>query len=210
MVKRLERQKIEAAFRNMRDAGIKSFAFFIFGYPGETLRTMEQTTRVRDRAGSGFRELLSGRAVSRHGAPRQVRARGAARPDADDWSQDGVLVLPAAAATGWTKAVVMQAINRAKRRFFLRPGYMARHLGDVARLALTKQGIVWQVLRAHGLGRARRRASAPEVSSSTTAERPAGAAKPRWRRRAERYRATLELRRARPAIASAASAAASA
>ena len=37
MVKRLERQKIQTAFSNMRDAGIKSFAFFIFGYPGETL-----------------------------------------------------------------------------------------------------------------------------------------------------------------------------
>jgi hypothetical protein len=41
---------------------------------------------------------------------------------------------------------VMDAINRAKRRFFLRPGYMARHVGDVTRLALTKQGIVWQVM----------------------------------------------------------------
>ncbi len=39
MTKRLERQKIQTAFKNMRDAGIKSFAFFIFGYPGETLQT---------------------------------------------------------------------------------------------------------------------------------------------------------------------------
>jgi anaerobic magnesium-protoporphyrin IX monomethyl ester cyclase len=38
MAKRLERQKIHTAFRNMRQAGIKSFAFFIFGYPGETRR----------------------------------------------------------------------------------------------------------------------------------------------------------------------------
>ncbi|HEX6973864.1 MAG TPA: radical SAM protein, partial [Vicinamibacterales bacterium] len=43
MVKRLERQKIQVAFRNMREAGIKSFAFFIFGYPGETPETMDQT-----------------------------------------------------------------------------------------------------------------------------------------------------------------------
>ena len=47
---------------------------------------------------------------------------------------------------GLDEPLVMDAINRAKRRFFLRPGYMARHVGDVARLALTKQGIVWQVL----------------------------------------------------------------
>ena len=43
MVKRLERQKIQTAFRNMREAGIRSFAFFIFGYPGETLETMSHT-----------------------------------------------------------------------------------------------------------------------------------------------------------------------
>ena len=39
MTKRLERQKIQTAFKNMRDAGVKSFAFFIFGYPGETVQT---------------------------------------------------------------------------------------------------------------------------------------------------------------------------
>jgi hypothetical protein len=46
---------------------------------------------------------------------------------------------------GLDERVVMTAINRAKRRFFLRPSYMARHLGDVARLALTRQDLVWQV-----------------------------------------------------------------
>ena len=48
--------------------------------------------------------------------------------------------------------IVMSAINRAKRRFFLRPSYITRHLGDVARLALTKQAIVWQVLSRTILG----------------------------------------------------------
>ena len=43
MVKRLERQKIQLAIDNMRDAGIRSFAFFIFGYPGESLATINQT-----------------------------------------------------------------------------------------------------------------------------------------------------------------------
>ena len=46
---------------------------------------------------------------------------------------------------GLDERVVMEAINRAKRRFFLRPSYISRHLGDVARLAVTKQAIVWQV-----------------------------------------------------------------
>jgi len=43
MVKRLERQKIQVAIDNMRDAGIRSFAFFIFGYPGESIDTINQT-----------------------------------------------------------------------------------------------------------------------------------------------------------------------
>jgi hypothetical protein len=47
---------------------------------------------------------------------------------------------------GLNERVVMDAINRAKRRFFLRPGYIARHFEDVARLAFTKRVIVWQVL----------------------------------------------------------------
>ena len=45
MAKRLERQKIQIAFHNMREAGIKSFAFFIFGYPGETVQSLDATTR---------------------------------------------------------------------------------------------------------------------------------------------------------------------
>ena len=43
MVKRLERQKIQTALTNMRDAGIRSFAFFILGYPGESVATINQT-----------------------------------------------------------------------------------------------------------------------------------------------------------------------
>jgi hypothetical protein len=71
-------------------------------------------------------------------------------------------LLPAEAGNDWSKMeysyymlrgnglderIVMDAINRAKRRFFLRPGYIARHVGDVARIAVSKQNIVWQVLR---------------------------------------------------------------
>ena len=45
MVKKLERKKIELAIKNMRDAGIRSFAFFIFGYPGETIASINQTIK---------------------------------------------------------------------------------------------------------------------------------------------------------------------
>jgi hypothetical protein len=42
--------------------------------------------------------------------------------------------------------VVMSAINRAKRRFFLRPKYIVRHMGDVTRLVTTKPHVVSDVL----------------------------------------------------------------
>ena len=91
MVKRLERKKIETAFKNMRDAGIKSFAFFIFGYPGETPQTMDQTVRVRHRPRSRFRELLSRRALPGHralrqGRPRRIVAAGRGRLTGRRWS----------------------------------------------------------------------------------------------------------------------------
>jgi hypothetical protein len=47
---------------------------------------------------------------------------------------------------GLDERIVMEAINRAKRRFFLRPSYVARHVSDVARIAFSKQNIVWGVL----------------------------------------------------------------
>jgi len=39
----------------------------------------------------------------------------------------------------------MDAINRAKRRFFMRPAYLARRLGDVFKLATTKPHIFGQI-----------------------------------------------------------------
>jgi radical SAM superfamily enzyme YgiQ (UPF0313 family) len=145
MVKRLERQKIETAFRNMRTAGIRSFAFFIFGYPGETPKTMEQTVEYAialDPDFANFYPAVPYPGTALHEKCVRERLLG---PDAGDWSkmEYSYYLLE---GNGLDERVVMDQINRAKRRFFLRPGYLTRHAGDIARLAATKQGIVWQVL----------------------------------------------------------------
>jgi radical SAM superfamily enzyme YgiQ (UPF0313 family) len=144
MVKRLERDKIQIAFRNMRDAGIKSFAFFIFGYPGETVQSMDQTTRYAVALDPDFANFYP--AVPYPGTAlydKSVRD-GLLKPEDADWSkmEYSYYLLR---GNGLDERVVMDAINRARRRFFLRPGYVLRHLGDVSRLALTKQSIVWQI-----------------------------------------------------------------
>ena len=43
MMKRLDGEKIRAAVRNMRASGIRSFAFFIIGYPGDTPASLDRT-----------------------------------------------------------------------------------------------------------------------------------------------------------------------
>jgi radical SAM superfamily enzyme YgiQ (UPF0313 family) len=129
----------------MRSAGIKSFAFFIFGYPGETLETMDLTTKYAIELDPDFANFYP--AVPYPGTALYDKAlrEGWLKPEDADWTrmEYSYYLLR---GNGLDEHVVMDAINRAKRRFFLRPSYITRHLGDVARLAVTKQAIVWQVL----------------------------------------------------------------
>jgi radical SAM superfamily enzyme YgiQ (UPF0313 family) len=144
MVKRLERQKIQTAFRNMRQAGIRSFAFFIFGYPGETAATMEQTTRYAAELDPDFANFYPAVPYPGTALYEKCVREGLLRAEDADWSkmEYSYYLLR---GNGLDERIVMDAIHRAKRRFFLRPRYISRHLGDLARLAFTKQGVAWQV-----------------------------------------------------------------
>jgi len=143
MVKRLEEQKIRAAFANLRDAGIKSFAFFIFGYPGDTPDSMEGTIEYAIDLSPDFANFYP--AVPYPGTALYEKVRKDGMLANEDWSKmeysyyllDG---------HGLNEQVVMAAINRAKRRFFLRPRYLTQHLADAARLAWTKPAIVTHLL----------------------------------------------------------------
>jgi anaerobic magnesium-protoporphyrin IX monomethyl ester cyclase len=143
MLKKLERQKIQAAFENLRQAGIKSFAFFIYGYPGETPESMEQTTRYAVELDADFANFYP--AVPYPGTELFEKARREGLLTTDDWSkmEYAYYVLE---GNGLNEDVVMAALGRARRRFFLRPSYILRHLGDIARMALTSQALVWKIV----------------------------------------------------------------
>jgi radical SAM superfamily enzyme YgiQ (UPF0313 family) len=143
MVKRLERQKIQTAFRNMRDAGIKSFAFFIFGYPGETRETMEHTVDYAIELDPDFANFYP--AVPYPGTALYAKAVQEGWLVEEDWSRMEYSFY-LMAGNGLDERIVFDAINRAKRRFFLRPSYLARRMGDVVKLLMTKPAIVRQVL----------------------------------------------------------------
>lgn len=169
MVKRLEEQKIRSAFANLRDAGIKSFAFFIFGYPGDTPASMESTIEYAIDLDADFANFYP--AVPYPGTELYEKSRREGLLQGDDWSrmEYSYYLLE---GHGLDEAVVMRAINRAKRRFFLRPGYLLRHFSDAVRLARTKPAIVGTLLSRvllgqpvpHAAAQAVRRSAAPPVA----------------------------------------------
>ena len=143
MVKRLEEQKVRTAFANLRQADIKSFAFFIFGYPGDTPATIESTTDYALDLDPDFANFYP--AVPYPGTALYDKARTQGLLKADDWTrmEYSYYLLE---GHGLDESTVMRAINRAKRRFFLRPRYVLRHAGDVARLVVSKPTIVTHLL----------------------------------------------------------------
>jgi len=142
MVKRLERQKIQVAIRNMRDAGIRSFAFFIFGYPGETLDMIHHTIDYAIELDPDFANFYP--AVPYPGTELYAKAVRDGLLVEEDWSrmEYSYYLLR---GNGLDERIVMDAINRAKRRFFMRPRYLARKFGDVLKLAATKPHIFGQI-----------------------------------------------------------------
>jgi radical SAM superfamily enzyme YgiQ (UPF0313 family) len=142
MVKRLERKKITTAIDNMRAAGIRSFAFFILGYPGETRETIEHTIDYAIELNPDFANFYP--AVPYPGTALYDKVVREGLLVEEDWSrmEYSYYLLK---GNGLDERVVMDAINRAKRRFFMRPAYLSRKLGDVVKLAMTKPSIFRQV-----------------------------------------------------------------
>lgn len=143
MEKRLEEQKVRVAFTNLREAGIKSFAFFIYGYPGETAESMERTTRYALALDPDFANFYP--AVPYPGTELYEKCKREGLLATDDWTkmEYSFYVLR---GNGLDERTVMAAILSARRRFFLRPKYLWRHAWDLPRLALTKHHVVKEVL----------------------------------------------------------------
>jgi radical SAM superfamily enzyme YgiQ (UPF0313 family) len=143
MIKRLEEQKIRTAFTNLRTAGIRSFAFFIYGYPGETIESMRRTTEYALDLDPDFANFYP--AVPYPGTELYHKCVRDGLLSSEDWTRmeysyyllsDGEL----------NEESVMAAIRTARRRFFLRPRYVVRHASDIVRLAVTKHWVAWDVL----------------------------------------------------------------
>ena len=141
MMKKLEREKIKAAIQNLRRARIKSFAFFIFGYPGDTPESIDRTARFACEIDPDFANFYP--AVPYPGTEMYTKCKRDGLLVSDDWSkmEYSYYVLR---GNGLDEAVVMNAIRVATRRFFLRPSWMASHATDLARLVMSSGPLVFR------------------------------------------------------------------
>ena len=142
MMKRLEGEKIRKALVNMRAAGIKSFGFFILGYPGDTPASLERTIDYAIELDPDFANFYP--AVPYPGTDLYEKAKREGLLASEDWTrmEYSYYLLK---GNGLDEPTLLHAINRAKRRFYLRPGYLARHTGDIIKLASTKWNLAWHV-----------------------------------------------------------------
>ena len=168
MLKKLERKKIQVALQNMRQAGIKSFAFFIFGYPGETPETINRTTRYAVELDPDYANFYP--AVPYPGTEMYEKCRRDGMLVSEDWSkmEYSYYVLR---SQGVDERVVMDAIRRATRRFFLRPAWLVRHIDDLVRLVLNNGTLVWHLAMRVLFGRRDAPAAPPTAEPDSVVSR---------------------------------------
>ena len=144
MAKRLEEEEIRGAMRNLRTAGIKSFAFFILGYPGDTVDSMNATIDYAIELDADFVNFYP--AVPYPGTDLHAKCARRGQLASEDWSkmEYSYYVLN---GDGLDERVVMSAIARARRRFYLRPTYVWNHLADGIRLLRTNPILVASMMR---------------------------------------------------------------
>jgi len=135
--KNLQSLDFAAPLRAARAAGIKTVGHFIFGLPGETQTSLNETLRLALSLDLDFAQFYAAAPFVGSALYDTAVAEGWLRRD--DFAQieqtRASLSLP-----GLPAAVVDRAVRRAKRRFYLRPRQVARLLG------LAGFGIVRQLL----------------------------------------------------------------
>ncbi len=93
MMKRLEGEKIRTALANMRAARIRSFGFFILGYPGDTPASLDRTIEYAIELDPDFANFYP--AVPYPGTELHAKAKREGLLVNEDWTRMEYLVLPA-------------------------------------------------------------------------------------------------------------------
>jgi len=128
MHKKLETDKIIQAIELLKKVGILSFGFFIYGYPGETEQGMYDTTRFAMTLPLDYANFYP--AVPYPGTDfyNKCKEKGYLNCDSWDKMEYSSYVIK---TKDLNEDVVKKAISHAYLRFYLRPGFIIRHVMNV-------------------------------------------------------------------------------
>ena len=129
MGKKLDPGALRRAVRLLRGAGIRSFVFFMFGYPGETKATMKKTADFAIELDPDYANFSP--VTPYPGTPLYRKCVEQGLLASDEWRRvdysDYVLNPP-----GLPRDTVMRMVRRARRRFYMRPALFARAIRDLS------------------------------------------------------------------------------
>jgi radical SAM superfamily enzyme YgiQ (UPF0313 family) len=128
MQKKLETDKIIQALRLLRETGILSFGFFIYGYPGETEQDMYETTRFALSLPLDYANFYP--AVPYPGTAFYVKSMSDGYLHCNSWDkmEYSYYVIR---TKDLNEAIVKKAISHAYLLFYLRPQFVFRHIRNI-------------------------------------------------------------------------------
>lgn len=128
MHKKLETDKITQAIRLLREIGIITFGFFIYGYPGETEQDMYKTTRFALSLPLDYANFYP--AVPYPGTAFYTKSMNNGYMDSNSWDKmeySSYIIK----TKDLNETIVKKAISHAYRSFYLRPQFIFRHIKNV-------------------------------------------------------------------------------
>ena len=142
----------------MRAAGIRSFGFFILGYPGDTPASLERTIDYAIDLDPDFANFYP--AVPYPGTELYAKAKRDGLLVSEDWTrmEYSYYLLR---GNGLDEPMVMAAINRAKRRFYPAARLSRAALRRRLQARLDKWSVAWHVASRVLFGAPRGRDAAP-------------------------------------------------
>ncbi|MEP9411484.1 MAG: radical SAM protein [Candidatus Brocadia sp.] len=128
MQKKLETDKIRQAIRLLRETGILSFGFFIYGYPGETEKDMYETTQFALSLPLDYANFYP--AVPYPGTAFYTKSMDNGYLHSNSWNK-----MEYSSYIFKTKdlneTLVKKAISHAYLSFYLRPQFIFRHIRNI-------------------------------------------------------------------------------
>lgn len=126
--------EVEKAFRLTKKAGIATYAYFMMGYPGETIADIRQTIKLSRTLGPDFVQFSiytpfpGSESYDEHYDLIKDR----------DWGSFDYAYAPVIETKEFNRAEILELYNQAYREFYIRPSYIFKELVSIESYANLK------------------------------------------------------------------------